>query len=186
MTADDGNRVLTLPNAVSASRLLGVPFFYWSIVSHRFALALALLVYAGFSDWADGQLARRLHQYSRLGENLDPLADRLYIASTLIGLAVVAVIPLWLVVAVMARDICMLGYLAWLRRRGILGVPVHYVGKAATMLLLYSFPIFILGQAFPSLFQVTRAFGWAFGLWGVGMYWYAALLYWWQRGEIEA
>ncbi len=185
MAVEDGSRILTIPNLISASRLLGVPFFYWSIASHRFLLALALLVYAGISDWADGQVARRMHQYSRLGENLDPLADRLYIATTLIGLAVIAVIPVWLVVAVVARDACMLVYLAWLRTRGIFGVPVHYVGKVATMLLLYSFPILILGQAFTSVHDVARAFGWAFGLWGVAMYWYAALLYWLQRGDVE-
>lgn len=186
MAADDGNRILTVPNLISASRLLGVPFFYWSIVSHRFLLALLLLIYAGFSDWADGQVARRMHQYSRLGENLDPLADRLYIATTLIGLAVIDVIPVWLVIAVVARDACMLAYLAWLRTKGIFGVPVHYVGKGATMLLLYSFPMLILGEAFSSLHGFARAFGWAFGLWGVGMYWYAALLYWLQRGDVEA
>ncbi len=186
MAADDGSRILTVPNLISTTRLLGVPVFFWSIVSHRFVLALLLLIYAGVSDWADGQVARRMHQYSRLGENLDPLADRLYIATTLIGLAVVGVIPLWLVVAVVARDACMLFYLAWLRTKGIFGVPVHYVGKGATMLLLYSFPVLILGQAFPAVDAPARAFGWAFGLWGVGMYWYAALLYWLQRGDVEA
>lgn len=186
MVTEDASRILTIPNLLSASRLLGVPFFYWSITAHQFLLALLLLVYAGFSDWADGMLARRLHQYSKLGENLDPIADRLYIATTLIGLAVIAIIPAWLVVAVLARDLCMAAYLAWLRTKGIFGVPVHYVGKAATMLLLYSFPILILGQAVPPLQGLARAFGWAFGLWGVGMYWYAALLYWLQRGDVEA
>lgn len=180
----DDRRVLTIPNALSASRLAGVPVFLWAITSHRFTLALLLLVYAGFSDWADGQIARRLHQYSRLGEFLDPLADRLYIGTTLIGLAVVEVLPWWIVTAVVARDVVMAVYLAWLRARGILGIPVHYVGKAATMLLLYSFPILMLGEAVPALSAPARAFGWAFGLWGVGMYWYAAFLYWLQRREV--
>ena len=186
MVRDDDSRIVTIPNVISASRLVGVPFFFLAITSRQYALALVLLVYAGLSDWADGKLARRLHQYSKLGENLDPLADRLYIASTLIGLAVVDIVPVWLVVAVLSRDVCMFAFLLWLRSRGILGVPVHYIGKAATMLLLYSFPILILGAAFPSLSELARAFGWAFGLWGVGMYWYAAFLYWVHAADLEA
>lgn len=182
--SDGAARVLTLPNLVSLTRLMGVPFFFLAITGERYVLALFLLIYAGFSDWADGQLARRLDQYSRLGELLDPIADRLYIASTLLGLAIVHVLPVWLVLAVVLRDVVMASYLAVLSRRGIVGVPVHYIGKAATMLLLYSFPILILGEAVPSLHDVARAFGWAFGLWGLGMYWYAAFLYWWTR-ELE-
>ena len=180
MRAGD-DRIVTIPNVISLARLLGVPLFLAAILAHHFALAVVLLVLAGFSDWADGQIARRLHQYSRLGEALDPLADRLYIGTTLIGLAVVGIIPAWLVVAVVGRDLVMLVFLAWLRTRGVTGLPVHYVGKAATMLLLYSFPILLLGAAVPAFHDVARAFGWAFGLWGVGMYWYAAYLYWTLR-----
>ena len=181
----DDSRVLTIPNLLSASRLLGVPFFLFAITSRHFWLALALLVYAGASDWADGKIARALDQYSRLGERLDPLADRLYIGSTVIGLAVIHVVPWWLVVAVLARDVVMLVYLLWLRARDIDPPPVHFVGKAATMLLLYSFPLLVLGQAWPASQEVTRALGWAFGLWGVVLYWYAAVLYWGEREDVE-
>lgn len=179
------DRIITVPNLLSASRLLAVPVFLWAIVSRQYALALILLVYAGVSDWADGKLARRLNQFSKLGETLDPLADRLYIGTTLIGLAIVGIIPWWLVLAVVARDVVMLLYLAWLRTRGIFGVPVHYVGKAATTMLLYSFPLLMLGEAVPALHDVARAFGWAFGIWGLGTYWYAAVLYWLEREEVE-
>ncbi len=181
--AAGADRIVTIPNAISLARLLGVPVFLWAILAHHYGASVLLLILAGFSDWADGQLARRLGQYSKLGEALDPLADRLYIGSTLIGLAVVGIIPAWLVVAVVARDVIMLAYLAWLRTRGVLGMPVHYVGKAATMLLLYSFPILLLGAAVPAIHDVARAFGWAFGLWGVAMYWYAAYLYWTMHGD---
>lgn len=184
--ADNDARILTIPNVISASRLLGVPFFFHAITERSFGLALGFVIYAGVSDWADGKIARALNQHSKLGENLDPMADRLYIASTIIGLAVINVLPWWLVVAILLRDVLMALYLMWLRGRGIFGVPVHYIGKAATMLLLYAFPILILGEAVPSLHQVCRAFGWAFGLWGLGMYWYAAFLYWSARGEVEA
>lgn len=182
---DEASRILTLPNLISASRLFGVPFFFSAITHRAFVLALALVVYAGVSDWADGRIARKWNQFSRLGEVLDPMADRLYIASTIIGLAFIDVLPWWLVVAIIGRDAVMVVYLLWLRRRGILGVPVHYIGKAATMLLLYAFPVLVLGEAVPVLHDVCRAFGWAFGLWGLGMYWYAAFLYWAERMEVE-
>ena len=183
---DREDRVLTIPNLISASRLVGVPFFFHAITSHAYFLALALVIYAGVSDWADGKIARALDQYSKLGERLDPMADRLYIASTIVGLAIIAVIPWWLVIAIVSRDAVMLCYLVWLRSRGIDMVPVHYIGKAATMLLLYAFPLLILGEAVPALFEPARAFGWAFGLWGLGMYWYAAFLYWSERQDVEA
>lgn len=183
--ADNDSRILTIPNLISASRLLGVPFFFHAITERNFGLALAFVIYAGFSDWADGKIARSLNQYSKLGENLDPMADRLYIASTIIGLAIIEVLPWWLVAAILARDACMFAYLGWLRTRGIFGVPVHYIGKAATMLLLYAFPVLILGEAVPAFHDACRAFGWAFGLWGLGMYWYAAFLYWHARHEVE-
>jgi cardiolipin synthase len=184
--SDDESRLLTIPNLISASRLLGVPFFFHAITERSYGLALAFVIYAGFSDWADGKIARSLHQCSKLGERLDPLADRLYIASTIIGLAIIDVVPWWLVMAILARDAVMFVYLLWLRTRDITGVPVHYIGKAATMLLLYAFPVLILGEAVPALQDVCRAFGWAFGLWGLGMYWYAALLYWNEREDIES
>ncbi len=77
----------TIPNALSFARLLGVPVFLYLLLGpHADLAALIVLMLAGFSDWADGVLARALHQYSRLGELLDPAADRLYILATLVGL----------------------------------------------------------------------------------------------------
>lgn len=186
MSEANPRQVFTVPNLISALRLLGVPLFFWAITTERFGTALLLVIVAGISDWADGQLARRLDQYSDLGEKLDPIADRLYIAATLLGLAITSIVPWWFVALVVARDVVMAGYLVWLRGKGILGVPVHYVGKGATMLLLYAFPVLLLGQVFPGIEPVARAAGWAFALWGLGMYWYAAWLYWGQRGEVRS
>ena len=179
----DDSRIFTLPNVISASRLAGVPIFFFCIVTHRYVEALALLIYAGISDWADGMVARRFNQYSRFGELLDPSADRLYIATTLVGLGWVGLISWWLVALVILRDAFMIPYLMWLKRRGVVGLPVHFIGKAGTMLLLYSFPVLLLGEVVPALFVYTRAIGWALGLWGVVIYWYAGWLYWDQRKE---
>lgn len=178
--------VFTVPNLISLSRLLGVPFFFTAIVTHHHGWALLLLMYAGISDWADGTIARRFGQYSRLGEKLDPAADRLYIGFTLIGLAIVGLVSWWLVAIIVARDVVMIPYLAWLRRHDVDDLPVHYLGKAATMLLLYSFPILLLGEVFPRTFEVARAFGWAFGLSGMVLYWASGALYFSQRKQALA
>lgn len=172
------DRIATIPNAVSALRLAGVPVYFWALVSERYSWACVLMVLAGVSDYLDGYLARRLQQFSTFGEALDPIADRLYIGFTLIGLAVVHVIPWWLVFAVIGRDVLMFLYLVWLRlKKGVDGVEVHYIGKAATMMLLWAFPILVLGEAVPALHDVCRAFGWAWALWGLCTYWYGAFLY---------
>src|SRR3954470_80236 len=72
--------VWTVPNAVSALRLLGVPVFLWLVLGPKAdVLALVVLMVSGFTDWLDGYLARRMNQTSKLGEILDPVADRLYI-----------------------------------------------------------------------------------------------------------
>ena len=76
-------RVLTIPNVISVIRLAGVPLFLWLVlVPEADGWALAVLFVSGLTDYADGYLARRLNQTSRLGEILDPVADRLYILST--------------------------------------------------------------------------------------------------------
>jgi hypothetical protein len=95
------DRVLTIPNGISAARLAGVPVFLWLVLGPRTATAdywaVALLILAGLSDWLDGKIARAFNQGSRLGEVLDPAADRLYIAATIVALGVRAIIPWWLI-----------------------------------------------------------------------------------------
>ena len=88
------HRVVTVPNALSVLRLLGVPLFLWLLLGpHADIAALVVLALSGLSDWADGVLARKLHQESRLGALLDPAVDRLYILATLIGLTLRHIIP---------------------------------------------------------------------------------------------
>lgn len=178
MTVGIRERVLTIPNLLSLVRLLGVPYFFWLIVGPQAdALALVVLFVSGATDWLDGYLARRLQQFSRLGELLDPLADRLYILAALAALYIRELIPVWVVAALLARDLVMTVVLAQLKRRGITGLPVHFVGKAATMNLLYALPLILLGTFANSLGHFAHIVGWAFLIWGVTMYWYAAILY---------
>lgn len=172
------NRILTIPNLISFIRLLGVPLFLWLIlVPEADGWALVVLVFSGFTDWLDGKVARATGQISRLGQILDPLADRLYILAALIGLALREIIPWWLVALLIGRDLVLLLMLPALKRRGLVGLPVHFLGKAATACLLYAFPLLLLGDADSWVGSVAQVVGWAFAIWGTGLYWYAALLY---------
>src|ERR1700761_5349551 len=128
-----GEQVMTIPNLISFARLLGVPVFLWLVLGLRTTTgdwwAVGLLVAAGASDWLDGKIARALNQQSRLGQMLDPAADRLYIAATVIALAVRTIIPWWLVAVLAARELLMAVVLAILRRRGWAALQVSFVGK---------------------------------------------------------
>ena len=180
------SRILTVPNLLSFARLLGVPVFLWLIlVPQADGWAFVLLVVAGASDWVDGALARALNQRSKLGILLDPLADRLYIAATLLGLALRGLIPWWLVGVLVARELFLLALLPRIRRSGRLALPVTYVGKAATFCLLWGFPLLLLGGQ-PTFGVAAMAFGWAFALWGTYLYWWAGLRYAQQAFALRA
>jgi cardiolipin synthase len=176
--ADQQERILTVPNAISVARLAGVPVFLWLVLGPEAdGWAVGLLIAAGLSDWLDGVIARAWDQQSRLGQVLDPAADRLYIAATVIGLAIRAIIPWWLVALLAARELLLAVALLVLRRYGYGPLQVSLVGKAATLCLLYAFPLLFLGahEGTPAL--VARVIGWAFAIWGTALYWWAAALY---------
>jgi cardiolipin synthase len=180
-------RVLTVPNVISVIRLAGVPLFLWLIlVPKADGWAIAVLAASGVSDFLDGYLARRLHQTSSFGQILDPVADRLYILSTVIGLAWRDVIPWWLAVLLPLRDVLLWGLVPFLRTRGYSALPVHFLGKAATANLLYAFPLLLLGDGTSALSLLAKVFGWAFAIWGTGLYWWAGLLYAWQVRKLLA
>jgi cardiolipin synthase (CMP-forming) len=133
---------------------------------------------AGISAWLDGKIARALNQTSRLGQLLDPAADRLYIAATIVALAVRDVIPWWLVAVLALRELTVGAALATLRRRAGFGtLQVSFVGKAATLCLLYAFPLLFLGDHPGWGGTLARILGWAFATWGTVLYWWAAMLY---------
>lgn len=171
------DRVWTVPNAISMARLALVPVFAWLIAAGHDLAALGVLALAGFSDWLDGVIARRFDQGSRLGAMLDPAADRLYILVTLVMLAWREVVPWWLVIVLVGRDVLLAGLLPALARRGYGPLPVHFVGKAGTFALLYAFPLLLLAQWPGAMGEVARAAGWAFAWWGIAFYWLAAVLY---------
>ena len=182
-----GTRVVTVPNAISVLRLAGVPLFLWLVLGPEAdGLALAVLMLSGVSDWLDGYLARRLDQASKVGQILDPVADRLYILAVVVGLAMRDIIPWWLALALPARDLLLWALVPFLRTRGYHALPVHFLGKAATANLLYAFPLLLLGDGTGVVATLADVFGWAFAVWGTGLYWWAGLLYAWQVRKLLA
>ena len=189
-----GDRILTIPNALSALRLLGVPLFLWLVLRPVWhgpkedGWAVVLLMVSGFTDYLDGKLARALGQTSRLGQVLDPAADRLYILATLVGLAARHIIPLWLLIVLVGRDLALLLLVPPLKRLGLrLGLlPVHLTGKAATFNLLYAFPLLLLGDGTGALHSTANVVGWAFAIWGTVLYWLAGGIYAAQVRQLAA
>jgi cardiolipin synthase (CMP-forming) len=181
------NRVLTIPNVLSSLRLLGVPVFLWAILAGHDVVALVTLMASGVTDYLDGKIARRYGLVSRVGELLDPLADRLYIATTLFGLAWRDVIPWWLVGLLVGREVLLALVLLWVRRYGHqTGLPVHFIGKAATFSLLYAFPLLLLGDGQSAFAHWALPIGWAFAWWGTALYWVAGAMYIVQARQVVA
>ena len=189
------NRIFTIPNLISLARLAGVPVFLGLILSPYYGgpkydvWALVILALSGFSDWLDGKLARRWNQMTRFGAMIDPLADRLYILATLVGMTIRHIIPLWLPIVLVGRDVAMLVLISPKLRKAGYGValPVHFLGKAATFNLLYAFPLVLLGQISEKpnhLTDIANIFGWAFVGWGTALYLLAGGMYFVQARQL--
>jgi cardiolipin synthase len=172
------DRLLTVPNALSLLRLAGVPLLLWLLIGlEADGWAVVVLMVGGITDWADGKLARVLNQYSRFGAILDPAVDRLYILAALVALGVRELVPWWVIGVLVARDLVLALSLVVLRGRGYGPYPVTYIGKGATFLLLYAFPLVLLGQTDLWGATVALPLGLAFGIWGTALYLYSGLLY---------
>jgi len=191
MHNDNSSRILTIPNALTILRALGIPLFlYVYLHLHHPLLSFWILGLGAVTDYLDGKLARALHQESKLGAALDPAIDRLYIVSTIIALAIQSVIPWWIVVTLVARDLVLAIILAGYRKvTGQLFI-VTYLGKAATFNLLYAFPMLLLSGP-TGVPRIWGIFGWAFVIWGIGLYLLTGFQYAalglastiWRRGE---
>jgi cardiolipin synthase len=172
------DKVMTWPNLLSALRLLLVPVFLWLILVDQNLWAFAVLAFSSFTDWLDGYLARKLNQMSRLGQLLDPAADRLFILASLIGLAATGQVPWWLVLVIVLRDVMLIFTLPFLAQAGYGPLPVNYTGKAGTFALLYAFPLMLLPAVLPAEFAVfIYPLAWAFAFWGIWLYWWTGAVY---------
>jgi cardiolipin synthase len=169
---------LTIPNALTALRGLGVPLFIWLALDlHADGWAILVLAIGGVTDYLDGKLARMWNQTSRFGELADPAIDRIYILATLIVLYIRDALPLWMIVALLGRDL-ILGFVTIaLTRKGLPPLKVTYIGKAATFNLLYAFPFLLLALSDSFVGTVAFIFGWAFAFWGVVLYLFTGVSY---------
>ena len=107
---------MSIPNLITLGRILLVPVVVWAIASGAMWIAFVLFVVAGVSDAVDGYLAKRFHMTTELGAYLDPLADKALIVSIYLTLGINGLIPRWLVILVVSRDILIVGgiMLSWL------------------------------------------------------------------------
>jgi cardiolipin synthase len=172
------DRLLTIPNLLSVIRLALVPVFLWLLLGPKAdGWALAILVYAGVSDWADGKIARLFNQTSRLGAMLDPAADRLYTLATVVAFVVRDIVPWWIAALLVLRDV-VVGICIWvLGRKGFAPPEVTYIGKAATFNLLYAMPLMLLAQGGSTAATMARPVAYAFAIWGGALFLWSGVLY---------
>ncbi len=171
------DRIWTVPNAISFIRLVMVPVFLWLLVTGNDTTALIVLIIATTSDFVDGIIARNFNQVTRLGMYLDPLSDRLFIAASVIGLAIRGLIPAPLLAVVLARDLVLLSVVLY-RRLRIADFPrVTFVGKTATFILFIAFPVVVLGTVWTDAPVPLEFIGWLLGGIGAGVYWVAGFGY---------
>ncbi|MFE3445722.1 CDP-alcohol phosphatidyltransferase family protein [Nocardia sp. NPDC059180] len=172
------DRILTVPNALSVLRLIGVPVFLWlMLVEKADGWAFALLVVSGVTDFLDGKLARLLDQSSRLGALLDPFVDRLFLVTTLAAFVIRGLIPWWVAAILIGRDLLLTLTLSVYRRRDLDPPEVIYLGKAATFALMSALPWLLAGQMDWPLDGFGRAFGGALLVWGTAVYVWTGALY---------
>ncbi|WP_328395363.1 CDP-alcohol phosphatidyltransferase family protein [Nocardia sp. NBC_00416] len=172
------DRLFTVPNVLSVLRLIGIPVFLWLLlVEHADGWAFTLLILSGVTDFLDGKLARLLDQSSRLGALLDPLVDRLFLVTTLIGFVARGLVPWWVAALLIGRDLVLTLTLPIYRRRGLDPPEVIYLGKAATFALMSALPWLLAGQMDWAGDGFGRAFGGALLIWGTAVYVWTGLLY---------
>jgi cardiolipin synthase len=147
------------------------------VISYQDVWAIVVMAFSGITDWLDGLAARKLNQYSRLGRLLDPAADRLFILSTVFLLGWRQVIPWWLVALLAGREAIMGLTLLVLKSKGVGPPAIVFVGKAATLALMYAFPLLLLSQVPGWLANSSWVLGWSFAIWGLVLYWVSAGAY---------
>ncbi len=140
---------MNIPNSITMGRIILVPFVVWAITAHRFQLAFWLFVVAGISDAVDGFLAKRFKLESEFGAYLDPLADKALLMSIYVTLGIAALLPFWVVIAVVSRDLMIVGavILSW-----VVGKPVdiqpHIVSKLNTLAQILLATLVLAANAF--------------------------------------
>ncbi len=171
------DRLLTVPNVITAVRLAGLPVFVWLVLGPaRYGWAFVVLVLIASTDWIDGYVARRFDQVSRIGKVVDPLVDRLLLATASVTLVIAGLLPWPLLVLIVLRDAVVLGAgLIWFK--GVPQIAVSRLGKLATALLMIGIPGFLLAGTGLRGAVVIRGVALVCTLAGIVAYYVAAARY---------
>ena len=146
----DQARLINIANGLTATRVLLVPLFAYLLISDRFRLALLVFAVCGTSDMLDGLLARWLRQRTVVGFYLDPIADKLLMATSFVVLAIVKVVPVWLAIMVISRDIFILIWsLLILLLLGSRDIAATGISKWNTGVQILTVIYFLATRAFP-------------------------------------
>ncbi|MDP8955386.1 MAG: CDP-diacylglycerol--glycerol-3-phosphate 3-phosphatidyltransferase [Actinomycetota bacterium] len=172
------DRIATVPNLLSLIRILLIPVFVLLLVRKGTeAAGLILLAVVVSTDWVDGYIARHTGQVSNVGKLLDPIADRLAIASGLIAVVARDAFPLWAALLVIVRDVLVMiaGGVVLLFAHA--RIEVRWIGKVATFALMVAIPWIAWGNFRLPLHQFTLPAGWVIYSIGIVAYYIAAVVY---------
>jgi cardiolipin synthase len=169
------DRILTVPNGITLVRLACIPLFVWLLFgTDRQTAAAVLLAVLGATDWIDGFVARRYGQVSTVGKVLDPVADRVLVATAVIAITVYGAVPVWFGVATLAREVVVSGAVLLLASLGATRIDVLWVGKAGTFALMFSYPAFLLSYGTAAWQGPIHVVAWVTGIIGLTLAWVAA------------
>lgn len=169
---------LTVPNAISMLRIFSIPFVAVLVSRHEMVTALMVLALSAISDGLDGLIARSFNQVSKIGQILDPIADRLLIFFSILALGVAQIVPWWMLIVIGLRDLIMAILILVLAQHDYGPLPVHFVGKAGTAMLLIAIVSLIFADIQAnSATDALHLCGLAAGIWGVVLYWLAGYIY---------
>lgn len=174
------DRVLTVPNALTALRLACLPVFLVLLGEPhgRQRLAAACLLGAlGVTDGLDGYVARHLHQVSSLGKLADPFVDRALVLSAVIGALAIGAVPAWLVAIVLLREAFVLGGGGALALAGARHLEVSWAGKVGAFAMMVALPLFLMGDAAFRWHEVAEVAAWVAVTCGQVFGWFAAARY---------
>ena len=169
--------MLNVPNSISLIRLLLIPVFLWTSFNDQLTLSCLIIFIASFTDWLDGFAARKLNQFTRLGQLLDPISDRLYIIALLIVVYFFNLANVYILGFIVLRELILSVLMVYLKTRGLTGLPVHYLGKMGAFCLLIGLPGLIFAKAFPDQSYLWFTIGWSFLIWGLFLYVFSGYKY---------
>lgn len=178
MSPEPSDRLLTLPNVISVVRLCFVPVFVWALFSQddRY-LAAWILAILGASDGVDGYIARHYNQVTKFGSAFDPIADRILLITAIVCLAIDGSMPWWLIILAGVRELAVSIMTVIMTSRGLPRFPVHWFGKAGTLCLMVSAPLYLVANADVNWSSIAQFVAPIFGVLAVVFGWIAFVIY---------